>query len=158
MADPDLGRVGWRPPPCRRTALLAWAAGARRIRRARLRLEAATDAVRSGRVPARERPLPRLHVGVSGALPGSRRAARRAPAPGTGAATAESETVRRLPRRILVRPSRCRSRLCRIRRRRTRRTDLLLLADAARVDAHRPGDRSAQRPRRRRAPRTVQQR
>ena len=39
------------------------------------------DAVRPCRLPARERAVPRLHVGVSGALPGPRRAARRAAAP-----------------------------------------------------------------------------
>ena len=64
------------------------AAGRADLRRPRLRLEAPAQSLRSDHLPARQRAVPRLHVGLSRALPGPRRAARSAAAPRARAASA----------------------------------------------------------------------
>ena len=63
--------------------------------------------------------------------------------------------VRRLPPRVLVRPPGRAARLRRVRGRRARRTDLLLLVDAARGDADGAAGRRPQRAGRRRPARRV---
>src|SRR5437763_1278659 len=113
----------------------------RRITRARLRVEASTGSRRSGRLSTGQCAVPRLHVGVSRGVSGPRRAARRAAAPRARAMSAQRGARRRLSARVLVRPSGRAERVRRVRRRRPRRADLLLLVDAARSDAHGAGPR-----------------
>ena len=71
---------------------------------------------------------------------------------------AAAGAVRRLPARVLVRPSRRAARLRRVRGGRPRRADLLLLVDAARRDAHGAARRGPQPARRRRSARRVSRR
>src|SRR5206468_12878245 len=71
---------------------------------ARFHLAASPRTVRSRRVSARQRAVPRLHVAVSRRVSRTRRTARPAPASCQGTPASQPEAVRLLPARVLVRP------------------------------------------------------